>query len=134
LNNSDNEEDHKPLELIQKLNLEKQVVVFNEFIPNEEVHRYFQVSDALILFYLTATPSGVESIGYNFKMPILATKVGHFAETVIPGYNGYLANAEDVNDMARIMELSISNPIDRNNVVETAKNMSWNRYASAVAK
>jgi glycosyltransferase involved in cell wall biosynthesis len=67
-------------------------------------------------------------------MPILATKVGHFAETVIPGYNGYLANAEDVNDMARIMELSISNPIDRNNVVETAKNMSWNRYASAVAK
>lgn len=134
LNNSDNEEDYKPLELIQKLKLEKQVVVFNEFIPNEEVHRYFQVSDALILFYLTATPSGVESIGYNFKMPILATKVGHFAETVIPGYNGYLANAEDIKDMARIMELSISNPIDRNNVVKTANNMSWNMYASAVAK
>jgi diaminopimelate decarboxylase len=30
LNNSDNEEDYKPLELIQKLKLEKQVVVFND--------------------------------------------------------------------------------------------------------
>ena len=33
---------------------------FNEFIPNEDVHKYFQVSDCVVLYYLTAsTPSGI---------------------------------------------------------------------------
>jgi len=110
----------------------KDVKVFNEFIPNEDVHQYFQASDAVLLFYEYATPSGVESIAYNFQMPLLATAVGHFPETVRSGFNGYLARPGDIADMARIMDLSIRQPIDREHVAETTRHMSWDNYATRI--
>jgi glycosyltransferase involved in cell wall biosynthesis len=67
-------------------------------------------------------------------MPILATKVGHFPETVIPGYNGYLAEPENIQSMADIMEHFLYNPIDRNNVAEIASKLSWENYANAILK
>ncbi len=132
LKNSDNEQNYKPLELIDQLNLKEKVYVMNEFVPNEEVHKYFQLSDAILLYYLTATPSGVESISYNFKLPVLATKVGHFPETIIHGYNGYLAEDRDVNSMAEEMNRMIEHPINRENVAETASKLSWENYAKAI--
>lgn len=132
LKNSDNEQNYRPLELIDQLNLNDNVYVMNEFVPNEDVHRYFQLSDAIILYYLTATPSGVESISYNFKLPVLATKVGHFPETIIHGYNGYLAEDRDVNSMAEEMNRMIEHPINREHVAETASKLSWENYAKAI--
>jgi glycosyltransferase involved in cell wall biosynthesis len=108
-------------------------MVVNEFVPNEEVHKYFQVSDNLLLFYLTATPSGVESIGYNFKIPMLATKVGHFVDTVKDGYNGYLAE-NTIESMTNIMQKAIEKPIPRANIAETAHLMSWENYAAQIRK
>ncbi len=133
LKNRDDEREYRPLELIEQLGIKDSVYVVNEFVPNEEVHKYFQVSDNLLLFYLTATPSGVESIGYNFRMPMLATAVGHFPETVKDGYNGYLARPSDTDDMCRIMQKAIENPIPRANVAETAAGMSWKNYAKSIA-
>ena len=132
LSNADDESAYKPLDLIEALDLGKETVVFDTFIPNEEVHQYFQVADNVILFYLTATPSGIESLSYNFKLPILATAVGHFPETITHGFNGYLAENGNINDMASIMLQSIDYPIDRNNIFEKTKEMSWENYAEAI--
>jgi glycosyltransferase involved in cell wall biosynthesis len=132
LKKSDDEGDYNPLALIQALQLEDKVLIKNEFVANEEVHKYFQISDVVLLFYLYATPSGVESLTYNFKMPIVATRVGHFPETITDGFNGYLAEPENIADMARIMNLSLTQPILRENVEEATKNMSWANYAKAI--
>ena len=134
LKNSDNEQNYRPLELLDELNLRDSVYVMNEFVPNEDVHRYFQLSDAILLYYLTATPSGVESISYNFKLPVLATKVGHFPETIIHGYNGYLAEDQDIQSMATEMNRMIEHPINRDNVAETASKLSWENYAKAITQ
>lgn len=134
LKNSDNEQNYRPLELIDQLNLQDSVYVMNEFVPNEDVHRYFQLSDAILLYYLTATPSGVESISYNFKLPVLATKVGHFPETIVHGYNGYLAEDQDIQSMADEMNRMIEHPINRDNVAETASKLSWENYAKAITQ
>lgn len=132
LKKADNEGDYNPLKLIVEHSLQDKVHVVNEFVPNEDVHRYFQVSDNIVLFYLTATPSGVESLSYNFKTPVLATRVGHFPETIIDGFNGYLAEDRDIEDMARIMQKAIDQPIDRNNVKKTAEQLSWENYSKAI--
>lgn len=134
LKNSDNEQNYRPLELLDQLNLKDSVYVMNEFVPNEDVHRYFQLSDAILLYYLTATPSGVESISYNFKLPVLATKVGHFPETIIHGYNGYLAEDQNIESMAAEMNRMIEHPINRENVAETASKLSWENYAKAITQ
>ncbi len=120
LKKQDDDRDYNPLAGIKTFDIEDKVYLDNEFVPNEDVAKYFQVSDSIMLFYLTATPSGVESIGYNFNMPMLATNVGHFPETVVDGYNGYLAEDGDIESMAAAMIKSIETPIIRANVAETS--------------
>ena len=134
LGKEDDEGDYRPLDLIQQLDLDSNVVLFNQFIPNEEVHKYFQVSDCVVLYYLTATPSGIESLSYNFGQPVLATRVGHFPETIKEGYNGYLAEPNDIESMAQTMNLFLEKPLDRENVKKVAADMSWDNYAEAILR
>lgn len=130
--NSDNEQDYNPLALIEQYGLQDKVFLVNRFVPNEDVHKYFQVADAVVNYYETATPSGVESIAYNFHMPILATKVGHFPETIQDAFNGYLAEPNDVGSMAGTMFRFLEYPINRDNVAEKVKEMSWENYAKTI--
>lgn len=129
---ADNEQDYNPLALIEELGLQNRVFVVNQFVPNEDVHKYFQVADCVVNYYETATPSGVESIAYNFHMPILATKVGHFPETIQDGFNGYLAEPNDINSMADTMRRFLAKPIDRSNVAAKVSAMSWANYAKTI--
>ena len=130
----EDEQNYHPLEMIDQLGIRDKVTVINEFVPNEEVHKYFQVSDAIVLFYETATASGVESIAYNFHIPIVATRVGHFPETVKEGVTGYLANPDNIASMTEAMLNIIEQPISSENVETTSKNMSWESYASSIRK
>ena len=134
LSKDSDEQNYRPLERIKSLGIEDRTVVINTFIPNEDVHKYFQVADSSILFYETATPSGVESLTYNFELPILATEVGHFPETIKDGYNGYLADATNIELMAQIMLKSIDQPIERKHVRKAAEKMSWTNYVQAILK
>ncbi len=132
LSKQDDEQNYRPLERIKELDIEDKCVVFNEFIANEDVNKYFQVSDCVVLYYLTATPSGIESLSYNFNLPILATKVGHFPETIKDGFNGYLAEDRDIKSMAAVMAKYIDKPLPNENVAEIAKDLSWENYAKAI--
>lgn len=134
LKKADDERGYDPLAMIDTLGIRDRVLVVDRFIPNEEVPPYFQAADAVVLFYETATPSGVESLSYNFQLPAVATRVGHFPETITDGFNGYLAAPKDIADMSRAMNAAIDKPIPRANVVEATKNMSWANYAKAVLK
>jgi len=132
LNSQDDERNYRPLELLDELGLKDSTMLVNEFVPNEDVNKYFQVADCGILFYLTATPSGVESLNYNFELPILATNVGHFPETIKHGFNGYLAEPENIDSMAEQMLQFLDNPLPRENVRSAAANMSWKNYCAAI--
>ncbi|TNE82404.1 MAG: glycosyltransferase [Bacteroidetes bacterium] len=132
MKNADNEQDYNPIALVDELDMHNDVKVFNQFVPNEEVHKYFQVSDCILLYYLTATPSGVESLSYNFKLPVLATKVGHFPETIKDGYNGYLAEDRDIDSMTETMRRFLKNPIPSDNIAQSAEQMSWENYAKTI--
>jgi len=130
----EDETDYNPLALIEKLNLQNEVRVVNDFVPNEDVYKYFQVSECILLFYEYATPSGVESMAYNFKKPILASRVGHFPETIEDGQNGYLANDGDINDMENAMEKFLTSPIPESNMDHIAQKFSWKIYAEAISR
>lgn len=134
LRKKDDEQNYDPLSLIKELQLEDRVVVRNTFIPNEDVHRYFQVSDAVLLFYEYATPSGIESLSYNFRKPLIATRVGHFPETITDGFNGYLADAANIQSMTAQMRRFLEHPLPPENVAKATAQMSWVNYAKAVLK
>tara|TARA_B110000459_G_scaffold188213_1_gene221217 strand:+ start:1141 stop:2412 length:1272 start_codon:yes stop_codon:yes gene_type:complete len=133
LRTKNDEKDYKPLQLIVDLGV-KNCHVFSEFIPNEDVNKYFQVSDAILLFYEYATPSGIESLSYNFRLPALATKVGHFPETINDGFDGYLAEEGSINSMTEVMNKSIEKPINKKEIDHKTIKMSWENYAKAILK
>ena len=71
-------------------------------------------------------------MSYNFSLPILATKVGHFPETIQDGYNGYLAEAGDIDSMAAQMLRFLDEPLPREHVTEKAAVLSWDNYAKTI--
>lgn len=126
------EQGYDPLARIPELGIADRCVVIDRFVPNEEVPRYFQVADGILLFYENATPSGVESIAYNFRLPMLVTRVGHFPETVVDGQTGYLAEPGDIASMTAAMEKLIEQPLPRDHIAARAAELSWQRYAQTI--
>ncbi len=84
-------EDAAPYEaIIQKLNLESQLVRATDFIPNERVADYFSAADMVMQPYKNATQSGVSQVAYHFGRPMLVTDVGGLAELIPDGVVGYV--------------------------------------------
>lgn len=132
LNNEDDESNYNPLALVEEYNLQDKTMLVNTFIPNEDVNKYFQVADAGILYYLTATPSGIESLSYNFNLPILTTAVGHFPETIKDGKNGYMVKENSIDAMAETMHRFLNDPIPPENVDASKTMFTWQKYSEAI--
>lgn len=76
-------EDKKPyFDLIDKLDLRKQLILRTDFIPDSEVSNYLCAADAVIQPYRNATQSGVTPLAYHFEKPIVVTNVGGLASLV----------------------------------------------------
>lgn len=79
-------------ELINKLKIDDKVKVINQFVSNEEVAKYYQISDLVILPYRSATQSGILNVAYGFDKPVIVTDVGGLAEFVDEGQTGFIVN------------------------------------------
>ena len=84
---------------VESLKLDLHVKLLNEFIPNEEVAKYFLPSDLVVLPYRSATQSGILNLAYGFLKPVLVTNVGGLAEFVDDGKTGYVINPDSQEDL-----------------------------------
>jgi len=82
------------LKLIRELELEEKVVLHTDYIPNEQINRYFCAADLVVQPYKTATQSGVTQIGYHFNKAMLVTDVGGLGEIIADGKSGYVVKPE----------------------------------------
>lgn len=74
--------DDKYLRQIERLGLEEDVILRTEFVPDDQVGRYFSVADMVALPYKSATQSGVTQVAYAFDVPMVVTDVGGLREMV----------------------------------------------------
>jgi len=84
------ESKEKYFERIKELNIGKNVLVIDEFVPNEEVGLYYSAADLVVLPYNSATQSGILNIAYGFKKPVVVTNVGGLPELVEDGKTGFI--------------------------------------------
>jgi glycosyltransferase involved in cell wall biosynthesis len=85
--------------LINKLDIEFNVILRSDFIDESDVKNYFCASDMITQTYRTATQSGVTQIAYHFERPMLVTNVGGLAEIVPNNKVGYVTT-QNPNDIA----------------------------------
>ena len=98
-------EDKQPyLDLIEKYQIQNQVILHAKFIANDDVKLYFSAADLVALPYRTATQSGVTQVSFHFEVPTLVTNVGGLGEIIPHQKAGYVvepngkAIAESIKD------------------------------------
>ena len=88
----DNKETY--LKGIQSYGLGGDVIIHDEFIPDDQVKDYFNAADIVVQPYKSATQSGVTQVAYHFEKPMLVTNVGGLDEIVPNGVVGYAVPPE----------------------------------------
>jgi glycosyltransferase involved in cell wall biosynthesis len=78
------------LKLIDKNKIHDHVLLVNQFVPNEDVAKYYNACDVVILPYRSATQSGILNVAYGFNKPVVATDVGGLAEFIEDGRTGFI--------------------------------------------
>ena len=124
------------INLIEKHQLQNQIHLFTEFIPNDEVKLYFSAADCVVQPYRTATQSGISQIAYHFEKPMIVTNVGGLPEIVPNNKVGFVTE---------VSPKAIANAIIQfyreekeadfiENIKEEKKKYSWDYFTERLLK
>jgi glycosyltransferase involved in cell wall biosynthesis len=123
------------LHMIKGLGIENNVVIIDQYVPNEEVQDYFSAADLVVQPYVSATGSGIIQTAFAFNKPVVATEVGCLPEIIEDGKTGYLVSPEDPEKLARAIVTFFvegkSKEFSKN--IEKAKyRFSWDRMVDCI--
>jgi len=90
-------------ELARRLKIENHIFWDLRFIEEEEVAKYFSQANVIALPYRRIVQSGVLMTALAFGKPIVASRVGGFAEVLKDVVHGFLVNPEDVEGLAQAL-------------------------------
>ncbi len=103
--------------------------LFNRFIEDSEVNRYFSASDLCVLPYRTATQSGISSISYHFDLPMVTTSVGGLKEMIGDSGTGIVTEEISADAIAEAIGRYFGDEALRSNCVECIgaekRRLSW---------
>lgn len=125
------------LEIIRQEGTAGAVEVYDGYIPDREVEKFFAACDVVVLPYESATQSGIVQIAYGFGKPVIATDVGGLPDVVEQSKTGYIVPPGDADALAgailqffregRAKEFSEA-------IRREADRYSWERLVSIVAE
>lgn len=87
-------------DLIEELQLKEKIVFNTNYISLDNIHIYFKASDAVVFPYVDTTESGSLQLAFAFSKPVIATRVGSFAEAIEQSKNGFLVPPRDDKALA----------------------------------
>jgi glycosyltransferase involved in cell wall biosynthesis len=124
-------------DLIKKFKIEPNVRVINLFVPNEEVAKYYQVSDLVILPYRSATQSGILNVAYGFYKPVVVTDVGGLAQFVDEGKTGFVVRPNSPDEITDGVQKFLSSKVQTDfavHIQERNRKNSFNQLPEVFEK
>ena len=120
--------------LIKKYRLENEIIFFDHFIKDNEVHLFFSAADLVVQPYKTATQSGVTQIAFYFEKPMLVTDVGGLREIVPDGKCGYVVKPEPAMIADAIVDFFDNNRKEEftEGVKKEKEKFSWDKMTKAI--
>ena len=98
------EHEDKYREQIAANGLTERVILRNEFIPDDDLRKYFGAADLIVQPYKSATQSGVTQVAFHFEKPMLVTNVGGLGEIVHDNKMGYACTPDAQSIAADLLD------------------------------
>ena len=117
-------------ELIKTHDVEDIFDLRMEFVPNNQVHKYFSAADAIVLPYKSATQSGVVPVAYHFNKPVIITDVGGLKEIVLDGKTGLVVKPDAdhiANGVIKFYNIWSETDFD-SDIEEFKQQFTWNIF------
>ena len=121
---------------IERLGIGDEMILFDYFVADEEVARFFSVSDLVVQPYRSATQSGVTQVAYFFDVPMVVTGVGGLREIVPDGEVGFVVDPKP-QAIARAIDRYYSENLSekfRENIRNYKVRFTWERMAENFQK
>ena len=129
-------DDKQPyLDKIRECSLEGSIKVVDEYIPNEQVAKYFQAANVVVLPYVSATQSGIVQIAYGLNVPVITTSVGGLPEVVDNGETGYVVEAESPTSLAEAIQRYFDGDDEnrfRDNIAAQTSRFEWDTEVALI--
>ena len=110
------------------------IKVFNRYIDDDEVPRFFSAADVCVLPYKSATQSGITGIALHFEVPVVATPVGGLTESVEGPGIGVMAKEVSPEALADAIRAFYAEGPDAftENIRKVKANLTWSAFAEAL--
>jgi glycosyltransferase involved in cell wall biosynthesis len=123
--------------LIRQLGLESHVVVFDQYVKNEEVSLYFCASDVVVLPYIEATQSGIVQIAFGLNKPVITTNVGGLPEAVEDGKTGFVVDPQSPDKLAQAILKFYAGDYETKfsqQIKQVSQDFSWHTEVSSIER
>lgn len=122
------------ISMIETMGITDQVIMHDEYIPNDRVKLYFSACDLVAQTYHTATQSGITQVAYNFDCPMLVTNVGGLAEIVEHQKVGYVVDKQPISIANAIGDFFSNNRGSEfsTNVASAKERFSWESFTKGL--
>ena len=124
------------LEQIEKAGMNDFVIIENQYIKDDDVKYYFNLSEMVVQPYKSATQSGVTQIAYHFEKPMLVTNVGGLGEIIPNGKVGYVVEPNPSSIADALVDFCENDRYDMfvEGVREEKKKYQWSNMTVAIKK
>lgn len=120
-------------DLISNLQIHEHVIMINDYVPDEEVGKYFTIADTVVLPYISATQSGVSKIAYSFNKPVISTAVGGLEDEAKSGQFHYVIKSKSTQDIVEKVKFFFKEPHISPNQTDNQYKYKWFDYTSLIS-
>lgn len=123
------------MKIIEDNGISDCVDVFDDYIPDHEVEKFFAASDLVVLPYESATQSGIVQIAYGFEKPVIVTNVGGLPDVVEDGKTGYIVEPRNPKALSEAVIKYFLQDREQEfteNVKKAADRFDWDRMVEKI--
>jgi len=123
------------MDLIENCCVKGNISLFDDYIPDCEVEKFFAACDLVVLPYESATQSGIVQIAYGFGKGVIVTRVGGLPEVVESGETGYIIEPENPGQITEAVVDYYTNEREvlfEQGIAKAAYKYSWDRMVETI--
>lgn len=125
----------KYMKLMEENQVTSYIQVYDDYIPDKEVQKFFTASDLVVLPYTSATQSAIVQTAYGFEIPVIATNVGGLPEVVIDNKTGYVVESQNYSQLSQAIERYFDENKEQEfirNIRDESYKYSWERIVEVI--